>query len=304
MIFLPYKIDVSLTRTPFVTFFIIIVCSFIFNKQINSRESYDSAMQYYCNESLSSQVRSLIGRLNHSYQSCATFWQSIKESDDPKKTLYELTDDSNLLFDQKERSASAKNDFQMLFQEYQYFEKMVPNDLTSQLQYMPGDLNPIKMITSTFSHGSWSHLIGNMLFFYVFAAAIEIIVGSLTFIGVILIMSITTSLAYSISVLGDNSSIPTIGISGVVMGMMAMLALLVPKIKIKCFFWFIIIVKVFRIPALFLAIWYVGWDFYDMKNSRNSGIDYVAHVSGALTGLILAFIFVSTRKKFVRQLRQ
>ena len=159
------------------------------------------------------------------------------------------------------------------------------------------------MLSSSFSHGSWQHLGFNLLFFYVFAASIELIVGLLVFPLIILTMCITTSVAYSYGLFGTNATLPTVGLSGVVMGMMAMLAVLMPHVRIKVFIWILVFVRVVSVPALFVTLWYVGWDIFGLRHSDEStGVDYVAHVSGAATGALLAIGVLLFNPKFMDRL--
>jgi len=60
---------------------------------------------------------------------------------------------------------------------YRSFKSMAPSNLTASLWYTPGSWNPMRMVTAAFAHGSWSHLIGNLLFFFAFSATIEILLG-------------------------------------------------------------------------------------------------------------------------------
>ncbi len=295
MLFLPYKIDVDLKRIPFITILVILACLFIFKKQLDSNEKYVSAVNYYCSESLSVSMKRLVRSLDTAHLGCGYFWDSIRASNNPDAAMLELVNSSG---------NADKYDLERLKTEYAYFLKIVPKNLIDILDYDPGSLNIFKMISSSFTHASWSHVIGNLIFFYVFAAAVEVVVGSLAYLGIIFVMTITTSLAYSLSTLGNADAVPTVGLSGIVMGMVAMLGVMLPKVNIKCFFWFIIIFRTFRVPALFLAAWYVGWDFYDMKNDRGSNVNYVAHVSGALTGILFAFYYVTSKKSFVGKLRK
>ena len=272
-----------------------LVCLFIFKKQLDSNEKYVSAVNYYCSESLSLSMKRFIRALDTEQLGCGYFFDSIRASSSPEATMAELI---------ASNGKADKQDLERLKTEYIYYLKTVPKNLTDLLDYEPGSLNVLKMISSSFTHASWSHVIGNLIFFYVFAAAIEVVVGSLTYLGIIFVMTITTSLAYSFSSTGNANAVPTVGLSGIVMGMVAMLGVMLPRVKIKCFFWFIVIVRIFRIPALFLAIWYVGWDFYDMKHDRGSNVNYVAHVSGALTGISFALFYVTSRKQFIKKLRK
>ncbi len=299
MIFLPYKIDLEIKKIPLFTILICIVCIFIFKKQYSEDTRHYEAVQRFCYKTLEDNEISLLRNISHEEDGnqCEVIFKSIREAQDSKVKLTELVkqakpiglfpteaDDFNYIYNRMERM-------------YQRYESRVPGNLTDKLSYDPKDIDFMKMVTSTFSHGSISHLIGNLLFFYVFAASVEIIVGSLTYVGLIIITTIGTSAAYSYSVRGIEDALPTIGLSGVVMAAVAALAVMMPYVRIRCFFWFLIYFKIFRIPALFLAMWYVGWDIFEMNQVRHeSGINYVAHVSGAAMGALLGLYFLIFKK--------
>jgi membrane associated rhomboid family serine protease len=118
-------------------------------------------------------------------------------------------------------------------------------------------------------------------------------------------LAVSTSLAYSYSVAGSADALPTLGLSGVVMGMIAFVATVLPTLGIRCFFWFLLFVRRFSIPSLFLAAWYVGWDIYEL-NSRDADqtVNYVAHVSGAATGALVGLFFRFFRTDYLRELRE
>ena len=79
-------------------------------------------------------------------------------------------------------------------------------DITGYLAYFPQSWNPVKMISSAFAHGSWFHLIGNMIFYLAFAPALEALIGSkLRYLGIMLAVSLVVSICYSISTLAGNS---------------------------------------------------------------------------------------------------
>ncbi len=302
MIFLPYKIDLEIKKIPLFTILICIVCIFIFEKQYSEDARHYDAVQRFCYKTLEHNDISLLRNISHEEDGnqCETIFKSIREAQDSKVKLTELVkqakpiglfpteaDDFNYIYNRMERM-------------YQRYESRVPGNLTNKLSYDPKDIDLIKMVTSTFSHGSISHLIGNLLFFYVFAASVEIIVGSLTYVGLIIVTTIGTSAAYSYSVRGIEDALPTIGLSGVVMAVVAALAVMMPYVRIRCFFWFLIYFKIFRIPALFLAMWYVGWDIFEMNQARHdSGINYVAHVTGAAMGALLGLYFIIFKKDFL-----
>jgi membrane associated rhomboid family serine protease len=161
------------------------------------------------------------------------------------------------------------------------FETFVPKELTDKLAYRPDRYNLITMVTSTFAHANLSHLIGNLIFFFIFASCVECALGVVNFSTAFLLMVIVTSLAYSHGVSASDAS-PAIGLSGVAMGMMALLTTLLPRARIWCFFWFLFFFRRFTLPVLVIAAWQIGWNIYELAHKDPlSHINYVAHVSGA-----------------------
>lgn len=171
------------------------------------------------------------------------------------------------------------------------FNSLVPAQLTDRLAYRPDRHDVVTMITSTFAHADWSHLIGNLIFFFIFATCLESALGSLNFAAAFIVMAVVTSLAYSHSVSAEDA-LPSIGLSGVAMGMMAMLTTLLPRARIWCFFWFLFWFRRFTLPVLVIAAWHIGWNIYElMHNDGTSHINYMAHVSGAATGVALGLLY-------------
>lgn len=179
------------------------------------------------------------------------------------------------------------------------FRKSAPSSLNSGLMDYPDEFNPISMLTSSLAHGSWSHVIFNLIFFMAFAPAIEIIISNwLRYVALLVALSVITSISYSLVVfIGREVPLPTLGLSGVVMGVIGLSAYLMPKAQVKMFFWFLLFVRTFYLPAWALAAWYIGWDIFDMLLSDgNEGVNLVAHVSGGIAGYIIGFVWFKKRR--------
>jgi membrane associated rhomboid family serine protease len=102
--------------------------------------------------------------------------------------------------------------------------------------------------------------------------------------------------------IGVEQALPTLGLSGVVMSSVSALGVMMPAARIRCFFWFLIYFKTFRVSALILALWYVGWDIYEMnKFGNHSYINYVTHVSGAGIGVLFGIFYSLFRKDILRE---
>ncbi|MES9946547.1 MAG: rhomboid family intramembrane serine protease [Candidatus Thiodiazotropha sp.] len=299
MFFLPYKLDSELYKIPYVTLFICIICIFIYWNQYRIDGHYQESIQAYCNTNIERGDLILIRKITHQENGnqCKQLFESIRKAHVPKDKLEALALES----DPMGSFATAEDDYNYrlnrLQELYRNFAMSVPEDLTGALAYDPKKINLVNMITSTFSHADVLHLLGNLLFFYIFSASVELIFGGFLYLGFILLASLGTSLAYSYAVIGVEQALPTIGLSGVVMASVAALAVMLPTARIRCFFWFIFFFRIIRIPALLLAVWYIGWDFYEMNlYGDESNINYVAHISGAGIGAIFGIIYYLFRR--------
>ena len=147
------------------------------------------------------------------------------------------------------------------------------------------------LFTSMFSHGSWMHLIGNMWFLWIFGNNIEDAMGHMRFMAFFILTGLIADGAHIF--LSPDSSIPTVGASGAISGIMGAYFILYPKARIETFVFY----HVVPIPAwAFLGIW-MGMQFLGLgapETGDGGGIAYAAHLGGLFAGLGLVFLF---RKK-------
>lgn len=152
-------------------------------------------------------------------------------------------------------------------------------DLPSQLQMLPDWMS---LVTYAFLHGDFMHLIGNMLFLWVFGDNVEDALGHLRYLVFYLLCAVAGGLAYA--ALDINSQTPLIGASGAVSGVVAAYLMLHPRVKV----W----VLVFgRIPLRLRASWVLGaWIVYQIYNAlaaANSQVAWVSHLGGLAAGAVL-----------------
>lgn len=156
------------------------------------------------------------------------------------------------------------------------------------------------MISSAMIHGDLMHLVGNMIFFLAFAPALELLVGNnFRYIWIMLFISFVVGVSYSMSILiGGLEAIPTLGFSGVVMGMMGLAAYLMPQARIRVFWWYIVFWKTFYVPAWVLAVIYIGLDTWTMLTADYyGGINVVAHVAGGVAGYLYGYFWLKQRRE-------
>jgi len=179
----------------------------------------------------------------------------------------------------------------------------VSSEVTESLLYYPATWNPVKMITSSLAHADWLHLIGNMFFYLAFAPALEVLLGSrIRYLWIMLFISFVVGISYSVSTLiGSAEPLPSLGFSGVVMGMMGLSAYMMPKARIRVFFWYIFMWKTLYVRAWVLAALYIGLDTWTMFSVVDYGsINVVAHVAGGFAGYLYGHFWLSERREEVQ----
>ena len=154
----------------------------------------------------------------------------------------------------------------------------------------------VPMFTSMFLHGGWMHLLGNMLFLWVFGGAVEEALGPFQYLIFYLICGVGSALVHTMFNLG--SKVPTVGASGAISGVMGAFIVLFPTARVTTLIPPLIFFTV-RIPAfLMLGYWFSRYNFSAALaaagNVRPGGVAWWAHVGGFILGALLV---VGTRTK-------
>ena len=170
-----------------------------------------------------------------------------------------------------------------LYQDAIYNFGVVPAALLGDQQ---GPINPyLTIFSSMFMHGGWMHLIGNMVFLWIFGDNIEDSMGHKKFLFFYLICGIFA--AYLQALINPESTIPMIGASGAIAGILGAYLILHPKANINVLFWIIIFITVVKVPAfIVLSIWIISQFF-----GSTGGVAYFAHIGGFIAGALLIYFF-------------
>jgi membrane associated rhomboid family serine protease len=146
---------------------------------------------------------------------------------------------------------------------------------------------PETYLTSMFLHGGVMHLLGNMLFLWIFGDNLEEEMGHLGFLGFYLAGGIA---AAWLQVAADpRSEIPMVGASGAIAGVMGGYLLLFPRARVDVLLFLVIIIRIFPVPAwIMLGVWF-GLQLVGgySANSQTGGVAYWAHAGGFVAGFLL-----------------
>jgi membrane associated rhomboid family serine protease len=149
------------------------------------------------------------------------------------------------------------------------------------------------LFTCMFLHGGWMHLIGNMVFLWVFADNIEATIGPAKFLIFYLAGGIIASLTHSI--LSAGSQMPCVGASGAIAACLGAYLVMFPHSRIKVLF--LLFFTTFTVPAIyFLGFWIIqqfmsGFGSLGAATTDTSGVAYWAHIGGFVFGVFFGFLF-------------
>lgn len=157
---------------------------------------------------------------------------------------------------------------------------------------------PFTIFSAMFMHGSVFHLLGNMLYLWIFGDNLEDYLGRFRFVLFYLLSGIAAAISQII--VDVNSQIPMIGASGAIAGVLGGYALLFPRARVLTLFIFFFIPRLFPIPALFfLGIWF----FFQMLSSASGGsVAWFAHIGGFVAGILLVPLIKPPTRRWARYL--
>jgi membrane associated rhomboid family serine protease len=160
---------------------------------------------------------------------------------------------------------------------------------------VPDRLQLASLFTSMFLHGGWLHLIGNMLYLWVFGRNIEDLIGSGKFLLFYILCGLASAVVHII--FNAYSPVPTIGASGAIAGVMGAYLVKFPRSRIITLVLFFFFFTTLDIPAALLLVFWFAMQFFSGFGSIGSadytggGTAWFAHIGGFLAGMLLIRLF-------------
>jgi membrane associated rhomboid family serine protease len=154
----------------------------------------------------------------------------------------------------------------------------------------------ITILTAMFMHGSWSHIIGNMIFLWAFAPEIEDAMGRGRYLIFYLLGGLAATL---VQVAADpHSTVPNLGASGAIAAVMGAFLVTYPRDRIKSVLFIFVFGHITFIPsALLIGVWFVSQLFHAgaVAHTQTGGVAYLAHIGGFVFGAVTARFFEDRR---------
>lgn len=155
----------------------------------------------------------------------------------------------------------------------------------------------ITILTAMFMHGSWSHIIGNMIFLWAFSPEIEDAMGPLRFLIFYIAGGVVSMLAQIAA--NPHSTIPNLGASGAIAAVMGAFIVTYPRDRIKSVMFIFLFARITFIPAaLLIGFWFLTQLVHAgaVAQVQTGGVAYLAHVGGFIFGAVTGRLFEARRQ--------
>lgn len=169
---------------------------------------------------------------------------------------------------------------------------LVPATLLRGHGMVAGALPPsVTVFTSMFLHGGLFHVAGNMLYLWIFGNNVEDAMGRMRFIVFYLVCGVAAALSHA--AVNPSSTVPMLGASGAISGVLGAYVLLYPRARVLTLFILGFFVKLIEVPAVaVLGFWFIFQFLYVLiAPSSGGGVAWMAHVGGFVAGMALIGIF-------------
>jgi membrane associated rhomboid family serine protease len=157
----------------------------------------------------------------------------------------------------------------------------------------------VTILTAMFMHAGWLHIIGNMVFFWVFGPEIEDVMGPVRYLIFYLLGGLMATTAQILA--APRSTVPNLGASGAIAAVMGVFLITYPRDRIRTILLFGWFSRITFIPAIVLVgIWFLTQVFSQigtLAQTQTGGVAYMAHIGGFVFGLILGRLFESRRRR-------
>lgn len=169
---------------------------------------------------------------------------------------------------------------------------------------VPDRLHLSAVVTSMFLHGSWMHVLGNMWFLWVFGDNVEDTLGHGRYLIFYLLCGIAAAVTHII--FNPNSTLPTVGASGAVAGIMGAYIVRFPHSRILTLVFIFFFITTFEVPAsIMLAYWFLIQVFSGLGSiartnlsAEGGGVAWFAHVGGFIAGAVLIKLMAPKQQRW------
>ena len=296
MLIIPMTGKLSWRNPPYITILLILMNCFVyFVIQSGDENKYQHAGEYYLESGLAEiETTKFLEYMKATNQAGELSLPTGKKMNDPAVLAYlrqkmmadrafmrKLNNDEIITVNDPlyVKWKDRQNKYQQMLSEivgYRYGYKPSDGDLTTAFTYM-------------FLHGSASHLIGNMIFLWLVGCILELAGRRLVYALIYLLTGMISALAYGL--VNQGSTIPLVGASGAISGIIGAYTVLYGMRKVKIFFSLGFYFSTARVSAIFLLPLWIANELYQLFFGGVSNVAYVGHIGGLVSGGALGFVW-------------
>jgi membrane associated rhomboid family serine protease len=165
---------------------------------------------------------------------------------------------------------------------------------------VPDRLSYSSILTSMFIHGGFLHIAGNMWFLWIFGRGVEDLIGHAKYLFLYFACGIAGAILFVL--ISPNSTVPTIGASGAIAGVMGAYLIKFPRAHIVTLIFIVIFFTTVDIPAFFLLLYWFAMQFFSgvgsvgYSASSSGGVAWFAHVGGFVAGMLLVMLMPTAQR--------
>ncbi|MBU1052219.1 MAG: rhomboid family intramembrane serine protease [Proteobacteria bacterium] len=293
MLIIPLTGKMSLRNPPVVTIALIIInCIVFFLVQFNEDKQYMAAEAFYFESELADieilkyidykhmpEEKASIEKLNAQFRQQKLRSIFIEMYQD--EAFMEMLEHEEIITPNDPVYLEWKN----LRDEYKH---RLSNIVSIRFGFKPAHPDVISLFTHMFLHGGMGHLFGNMIFLWLIGCMIEMGCGRIYYFTTYIVTGLGAVAMFWLWNMG--STIPLVGASGAIAGLMGAFTVLYGKKRVKMFFTIGVYFNYVQMKAIWLLPLWLGSEVYKIAFSEERHVAYLAHVGGILSGALLGFI--------------
>lgn len=173
-------------------------------------------------------------------------------------------------------------------QQRQQFDKLLNQVFSYRFSLKTSEPTATTIFSHMFLHADSAHLLGNMLFLFLFGFVLEIVLGRTLYVSTYLLAGVLSAL-FDIA-LNPGSAMWGLGASGAISGLAGMYTVIFGMRKIRFFYTLLFYFDYVKAPALIMLPAWLAYEFYQQYMYPDSGINNIAHIGGLLGGALIAFV--------------
>ena len=295
MFIIPLIGKISWRNPPFVTIGIILLnCLVFFLVQAGESEKQYEVSRYYFESGLADiEVPRYIAYREGSIQGPDDSLDTPPFDEDTMARFYlEMERDFDFLKKLNNEEIILPSDpqyaeWKYLKAEYEYKRSQI---ITLQYGFRPAYKSLPTAFSYMFLHGSVGHLFGNMVFLWIVGCMLEMGLGRLHYFGLYICGGFVAAGLFWLIYM--NSTIPVVGASGAIAGLMGAFAVLFGRKKVKIFYSLGFYFNYLKLPAIILLPVWIGNEFFQLFFGGAQNVAYVAHIGGLMGGALIGFLFL------------